>query len=135
MGHKKINGPFQLPWASSISGPFVNNLYPNQALNVGAMSGTNTIYCAPQNVENFDAAVIQFSWTGTPTGNIVLAQSSDGIIWDDLILTPIITQPAGTAGHWSVDMTLGAVFFIQARYTNVSGSGVLTAKITEKDWN
>lgn len=134
MGTKKINGPFQIPWASAQTGPFTNNLQ-NPSLNVGTMISTNTIYCLPQNIQNFDNVAIQFSWTGTPTGTIVVSQSVDDVIYDDLILSPTITQPAGSAGHWSVDLNQIPAPWIQFRYTNTSGSGVLTVKIFSKDVN
>ena len=134
MGSKKINGPFQIPWAALITGPWTNNIQ-NPAANTGVMASTNTIYCQPQNIQNFDTAMIQFSWTGTPTGTIIVSQSADQLIWDDLILSPTITQPAGGAGHWSVNIQPTGAPWIQARYTNASGTGVLTAKIFQKDWN
>lgn len=134
MGIKKINGPFQIPWASAISGPFTNNI-PNSALNVGTMSGTNTIYCQPQNVQNFDNLQFQFSWTGTPSGVITFAESADGVVWDDLTLSPVITQPSGSAGHWSVNFNQIPAPWLQIRYVNSTGSGVLTAKIFSKDVN
>lgn len=128
MGNKRILSPFyQMMWGSVITGPY--------SANTGAMASTNTIYTRPQNVENFDNIAIQFSWTGTPTGTIVVSESVDGVIWDDLILDPVITQPAGGASHWSVNLIQMPAPWIQVRYTNASGTGVLTAKIFSKDLN
>lgn len=126
MGSKKIN-LYNMGWATSQGGPFVQG--------TRAVSGTGIYYSNHQNVQNFDNIYVQLSWTGTVAGNFFASVSADGIIWDDLTLSPTIVQPAGSSGHWSVNVTLTGAPFLQIRFESSSGSGTINANLFSKDVN
>jgi hypothetical protein len=75
------------------------------------------------------------SWTGTPTGVIKIQVSNDPELsatatWVDLTVT-LSTQPAGSAGNFAVDLTLGyrSIRFV---YTKTSGTGSMTVAVIGK---
>lgn len=116
MGQKKILEPYQL-MAST------------------AVSGTTTFTSSPVNVRNTDNVGIQLKWTGTPTGTWTILHSPDNVDYDSITLSPVITQPAGTAGTWSVILQLEAYSWVKVQYVNASSTGHISIKVTAKDLN
>lgn len=99
------------------------------------MSGTNTIQSTPTNVQNEDSIGIQLIWTGTPTGTITVQVSTDNITYNALTFDPVLTQPAGSAGGYFINLDSCGFFWVKLVYTNSSGSGTFNAQICAKDWN
>lgn len=120
MGFKKVLEPFHFMQASNTP---------------VAVSGTNTYTSLPVNVKNLDNIGIQLIWTGTPTGTFTVLHSPDGNLYDSIPLTPAITQPAGTSGHWSVIIPLESFQWMQVQYVNASGAGTIDAIVCAKDMN
>lgn len=101
----------------------------------GTMSGTNVIYSQILDVSRMDAAGIEITWTGTPTGTIEVDVSCSGINFYALTFSPTLTQPAGSAGGYYINLADMGFRYLLLKYTNASGTGVLTAYGQEKDWN
>lgn len=102
---------------------------------VGTMTGTAVITSTPTNIENLDNIGFQISWTGTAVGVIAILCSIDGVTYLPLTFGPPLTQPAGTAGAYLINLTELPYPFIQLQYTNASGTGTLSAWICGKDLN
>ena len=100
-----------------------------------SVSGTNTYDSIPVNVKNLDGISIQLIWTGTPTGTFTVFHSITGKYWDSIPVSPVITQPAGSSGNWTVSIPFETSFWIKVQYINASGSGVIDAIIAAKDVN
>lgn len=120
MGVKKILPPYHVMAANKLP---------------VSVSGTTTYLSLPINIQNVDNVLLQFIWTGTVTGTFTVQQSPDGNLYDTLILSPVITQPAGGAGHWSVDINQSPAQWLQVQYVNASGSGTVDVIVTAKDTN
>lgn len=73
-------------------------------------------------VSNLD---FQAVWTGTPTGTFTVEISEDGIIWDNLPLSPTLSA-AGAGGHATAELSVVAAPYVHFLYTRASGSGSLT---------
>lgn len=133
MGHKKAN-TFQFNWSATSPVPFS----PNTALSgviTGAMASTNVIYSNIQDLTNTDNQGLEFSWTGTPTGTIALFASVGGVSFFAVTPSPALTQPAGSATGFITALNQFPYRYFYIQYTNVSGTGVLTALIQSKDLN
>lgn len=100
-----------------------------------AVSGTNTYLSLPIGIKNTDIIGIQLVWTGTVTGTFTIQHSPDGVSYDSIVLSPIITQPAGSAGHWSVVLQFDPFQWVQVKYVNASGSGTVDIIACAKDVN
>lgn len=102
----------------------------------GAMTGTNTITSAkPTFIGNVDNGGLEISWIGTPTGTLSIQCSISNVTYYSLTFSPGITQPAGSAGGYLIDLNQIPFPYIQISYTNVSGSGTLSAWTFYKDLN
>jgi hypothetical protein len=123
MGSKRVLPSFQI----------VNG--PNPKSVSGAMTGAAVITSNPTNIENLDNIGLQISWTGAPVGNLSINCSIDGINYLPLTFGPPITQPAGAPGGFLVNLTELPYPWIQLQYTNISGTGTLSAFICGKDLN
>lgn len=133
MGVKKVN-TFQFNWSSTTPIPFNTNT-PLSGTTAGAMASTNTVYSNIQDITNIDNVGLELAWTGTPTGTIQVMVSSSGLAFYPLSFSPALAQPIGSAGGYviSLNQVPWRYFFVQ--YTNSSGSGSLTAYVTQKDVN
>ena len=123
-----------LNWVSLNPAPFVANTAPSGVLS-GAMSGTNTVYTQIIDVTIKDNLGLELTWTGTPTGTIQIYASASGINFYPLTFTPVLSQPAGSAGGYLIDLNQFPWKYIYVKYTNASGSGALTVYMTTKDLN
>lgn len=133
MGFKKRNS-FEFNWQSSSPVPF----FPNTALSgvvSGTMSGTNVIYTNIQDISNTDNQGLEITWTGTPTGTIEVMCSESGAAFYALTFDPVITQPAGAAGGYLIDLNQVPWRYLMIKYTNSSGSGLMTIWLGSKDLN
>lgn len=133
--------PIQLSWQSTnpVNGflPLNNNTsgigsVPSQ-IKSGTMTGTNTIYSQILDVSRMDNNGLEISWTGTPTGVISYQASISGSFFFSITLTT--SQPAGSASGFGVNLNQYPYKYLLIQYTNVSGSGVLSSWIQEKDLN
>ena len=70
----------------------------------GPMASTNTIYTQIVDVAKMDSIGIELTWTGTPTGTIQVMASNSGANFYALTFTPVLTQPAGSAGGYLIDL-------------------------------
>lgn len=134
MGDTRQNS-FQLNWGSTLN---ANPFNPNQAVNLsgvttGTMSGTNTIYSNVQTVPQQHLFGFEVTWTGTPTGTISVLGSESGNNFYALTFSPSLSQPAGSAGGFLINLSLYPFKYYAIQYTNVSGSGVLTVVAAQKD--
>lgn len=134
MGVTKQNS-FQLNWGSSLN---ANPFNPAQVVNLsgvntGAMASTNTIYSNVQAVPYQHNIGLEITWTGTPTGTISILASESGNNFYPLSFSPAITQPAGSAGGYLIDLTQLAFRYYAVKYVNASGSGTLTVWAGQKD--
>lgn len=122
MGFKKING-FWL----------VQN---------GSMTGTSVITSSGQNVQNYDNIGLEVTWTGTPTGTLVIQGSVSAgvkeattVTYYDLTFNPALAQPSGSAGGYLINLSGLPYPYIRVKYTNASSTGTLNVYIFEKDLN
>lgn len=100
-----------------------------------AVSGTSTYTSQAINIENVDNVGLQLIWTGTPTGTFTVLHSPDNVVYDAITLNPLITQPAGSAGHWSVVLQQDPYLWVKVQYVNASGSGTVDVITCAKDVN
>jgi hypothetical protein len=107
---------------------------PSGLLN-GAMASTNTIYTQIVDISRMDNMGLEVTWTGTPTGTFSVMVSNSGINFYALTFSPTLTQPAGTAGGYAVDLNQLPFRYVMLQYTNSTGSGTLTAYGQVKDLN
>lgn len=102
----------------------------------GNMTGTSVLTSTVIDMKQRHAAVIQATWTGTPTGSFSIQQALDYSeypsgqvqnpgIWIDMGI--VIGPPAGSSGSGFVDMALTGVAYLRLVYTNSSGTGTLIA--------
>lgn len=134
MGVKK-NNVFVFNWGSSLnSNPYNSNL-PLSGVLAGAMASTNTIYSNVQDTWNFDNSGLIVTWTGTPTGTISILVSNRGDVFYPLTFSPPLSQPAGSAGGFAINLNQIPFRYVVVQYTNASGSGSLTVDICQKDLN
>lgn len=120
MGHKKLLEPFHVMAADG------------EPVSVG---GTATYLSEPINIKNLDDIGLQLKWTGTVTGTFTVMHSPDGDDYDTILLSPIITQPSGSAGTWSVVLQLEPYQWVKVQYVNASGTGTVDVIVTAKDLN
>ncbi len=102
---------------------------------VGAMASTNVIYSQIIDISRMDNEGLEVTWTGTPTGTFEVMVSNSGINFYALTFDPVLTQPAGSAGGYAVDLNQVPFKYIMLRYTNASGTGSLTVYGQQKDLN
>jgi hypothetical protein len=89
----------------------------------GVMTGTNTIYSQIIDKQEYDNIGLELSWTGTPTGTIQIMASNSGINFYGLSFSPLISQPAGSAGGYLISLNQHPWRYFMVQYTNTSGSG------------
>jgi|SRR5665213_1229874 len=102
---------------------------------VGAMASTNVIYSQILDISKMDNQGLEVTWTGTPTGTFQVVVSNSGISFYALTFTPALSQPAGSAGGYAVNLNQLPFKYMMLKYTNASGSGSLTAYGQNKDLN
>ena len=107
---------------------------PSGLLN-GVMSGTNTIYTQIVDISRIDNCGLEVTWTGTPVGTFQVMVSNSGINFYALTFNPALTQPAGSAGGYAIDLNQLPFKYFLLQYTNTSGSGILTVYGQIKDLN
>ena len=106
----------------------------------GAMTGTETITSQVFDVQSLEGAAFQPTWTGTPTGTLIVQVSLDYVpaagsnngsgtpinagTWTNLGAS-IPQNPAGSAGNTYIPIYASCADYIRLSYTNESGSGVL----------
>jgi hypothetical protein len=107
---------------------------PSGVLN-GTMSGTNTIYSQIVDIGRMDNVGLEFTWTGTPTGVFSVTVSNSGINFYSLTFDPVLTQPAGGAGGYAIDLNQLPFKYLMLQYVNSSGAGTMTVYGQNKDLN
>lgn len=120
MGLKKVLEPFHLMAANKLP---------------VSVSGTNTYTSQPVNIKNLDIVGLQLVWTGTAAGTFTILHSPDGTNYDSVSVSPAITQPAGSAGTWSVILQFDPYQWVKVQYVNASGSGTVDVIVCGKDVN
>lgn len=133
MGTKRTN-IFNFNWQSTTPAPFNVNT-PLTGVLTGTMTDSSTIYTNIQNLINTDNQGLEITWTGTPTGTISVYGSVSGINFYSLTFNPVITQPAGAAGGYLIDISQYPWPYMYVAYTNSSGTGALSIWICSKDLN
>lgn len=99
------------------------------------MASTNVIYSQIISTGTTDNIGLDVDWIGTPTGTFEVLGSSGGVNFHALTFNPVLTQPAGGAGGYGVDLNQFPWRYLLLRYTNISGSGSLTVYGQIKDLN
>lgn len=104
-------------------------------LDAVAVSGTNTVTSASQNINNLDNLFLQIRFVGTMTGTLTVRASADNVLWDDFVFTTPLSQPAGSDIGYGISMNQIPAGWFKVRYVNASGSGTLTINYFVKDLN
>lgn len=133
MGVKKRN-TFLMNWNATSQAPFGPNK-PLSGVEIGAMTGTNTIFSNIQDVSNTDNQGLEVQWTGTGFGTIQVMGSESGSNFFALTFDPPLLQPAGTAGGYGIDLNQFPWRYLMVQYENISGTGELTVWLGSKDLN
>lgn len=86
------------------------------------------------NIENFDIAGLQITWSGSsPLGTIVL--NGSGYNGGYLPLPGFtVNSPAGSNGGTLVDIVITSMLWLQLVYTKTSGTGTLNAWAFAKEY-
>lgn len=140
MGHKN-QFPFILNWQSADPRTGFLPRPANQTGSIpsgvvnGAMASTNTIYSQIMEVSRMDNIGFEVTWTGTPTGTFSVMVSNSGINFYALTFNPTLSQPAGSAGGYAVNINQLPFKYIMLQYVNASGAGVLTVYGQARDLN
>jgi hypothetical protein len=138
----KNQWPVTLNWQST--NPATNFLPQNQktqngsvpsGVTSGAMASTNLIYSQIMDVSRADAVGISLTFSGTPTGVIQIMVANLDAVFYALTFNPGLSQPAGAAGGFYVNLSEIGFKFVMVEYTNTSGTGTLTGTVQMKDWN
>lgn len=103
--------------------------FSDTALTTPATSMAASLYSTPFNINQSPTVAMQFIWTGTPTGNLYVMGSLDGIHYNIQLATSALS---GSAGNFEFDIsaTAGKVTtcgWVQGQYIFTSGSGTLTS--------
>lgn len=101
----------------------------------GVMTGTSVVTSSVTNIQNLDDIGIQVAWTSTAVGVIEVQCSVDNVTFYALTFDPVLTQPAGSAGGYLIDLQQVPFLWLRVQYTNSAGSGVLNVGICGKDIN
>jgi len=101
----------------------------------GVMTDSSTIYSNMLDVAKMDSIGLELTWTGTPTGTISVMASNSGINAYSLTFSPVLGQPAGSAGGYVIDLSLYPFRYLYIQYVNSSGTGALTSYLQLKDLN
>jgi hypothetical protein len=102
----------------------------------GNMTGTSVITSQVVDWRNTRAGSFQVIWTGTPTGTFSIEGCLDFSLdpggdpdspgtWEDLGIG--IGSPSGSPGSDIADLSITGIPFFRLIYTNISGTGTLTA--------
>jgi hypothetical protein len=94
----------------------------NIILNIPTLATTTS---ASIDLSNIVAFSIQFTWTGTPTGTVSINASCDGTNWT--LIPNSSAATGGAAGNFLVNYFEAGFRYIQAVYTNTSGTGTVIA--------
>ncbi len=104
-----------------------------------SVSSTSTYYSTATEVRQFENVSYQLVWSGTPTGtftvwvsNLVAPSLVNDTDWISLTLATAISQPAGSASKYSVDLSSLPFYWVRLKYVNASGSGTITAYLVGK---
>lgn len=122
------------PVTTFLPAPASGNSIPSGVVN-GTMSGTTTIYSQIMDISRMDNVGLEFTWTGTPNGTFQVMVSNSGKNFYALTFNPILTQPAGSAGGYAIDLNQVPFKYIMLQYANSSGSGTMTVYGEQKDLN
>lgn len=101
----------------------------------GTMASTNVIYSQILDVSKMDNQGLEVTWTGTAVGVFEVFVSNSGVSFYALTFNPVLAQPAGSAGGYAIDLNQLPFKYMMLKYTNSSGSGVLTVYGQQKDLN
>ncbi len=99
------------------------------------MASTNTIYSQIVDISKMDNQGLEVTYTGTPTGTISVMVSNSGINFYALTFNPVLTQPAGGAGGYAINLNQLPFKYMMIQYVNASGAGTLTVYGQQKDLN
>ncbi len=104
-------------------------------LDAEVTTGTSTVTSDSQNINNLDNLFLQVRFVGTSAGTLTVQASADNVLWDDLVFSPALAQPAGSSIGYAVNITQLAAGYFRVSYTNATGSGTLTVAYFGKDLN
>jgi hypothetical protein len=90
---------------------------------------TESLFSASFPVTTTNQFLIKAVWTGTPTGNIVVSGSQDGVNFD-IILHTIATE--GVANYLAYDTFGTSVMYVRIDYEFSSGTGTLVCSASSK---
>lgn len=107
-------------------------ILPKVLLNAGDMTGDLT--STQLAVQYFNNVGLEITWTGTPTGTIAVNGSNSGTTFYALTFSPVLTQPAGSAGGYLIDLNQFPFAYFNVTYTHSSGTGTLTVTSMVKEF-
>lgn len=102
--------------------------YESSYISGGDMSGNIT--GPAQDLSYIIGYAVHAIWTGTPTGNVTLQCSNDGITWKDISST--ITATGGASGSVLLNITDAMYKKVRLTYTRTSGTGTLDVNFMGK---
>lgn len=119
---------------------FVNAVLPTYELaspTVASTAMTASLVSSIFNIQNAPSFVMQFIWTGTPTGTLTIMGSVDGVNFNVSLGSYALS---GSAGTYTLDLatTPGLatnVGWVQGGYTFSSGTGALTSVSAAKKYS
>lgn len=101
----------------------------------GVMTATNVIYSQIIDISKTDNQGLEVTWSGTPVGVIEVFVSNSGRSFYALTFNPSLSQPAGTASGYAINLNQLPFKFMMLKYTNTSGVGLLNVYGQQKDLN
>lgn len=100
---------------------------PPSGEQIGPLIGTTPIYTNIVRMSKMDNQGIEVTWTGDIAGTFSVEASNSGINFYPLTFNPVIVQPAGSPGGFLVNLNQFPFTWVMLIYTNVTGTGNITA--------
>lgn len=98
---------------------------------LSAHSMSADVSSAAQDTRRYVYYAMQFTWTGSPVGNVSVQGSVDQSTWTDI--TGTVTACGGSSGNLLVNTTAAiGLPYIRAHYAFTSGTGALTVNVCTK---
>lgn len=84
-------------------------------------------------IDRVDQVCYQVAWTSSDAVGVISVQGSvDGVTFNDLTFSPVLTQPNSDNGSYLINLALIPFTYIRIKYTRTSGSGALTVSMSMK---
>lgn len=125
------------PFTGFLPNPGQTGSVPSGVFN-GTMASTNVIYSQILDLSRMDNVGLEVNFNyggGAASGTLEVYGSDSGIHAYSVTFVPALGQPSGSQGGYLIDLNQWPWKYIMLKYTNATGTGVLTVYGQFKDLN